>query len=50
VTFSIPANGTLRVTIPGGASVGAGGASPAFDISATRMLTPLPGLVTTLPL
>lgn len=50
VTFSIPSSGTLRVTIPGGASVGTSGTSTAFDIAANRMFVDLPGVVTGLTL
>jgi len=50
VTFSIVENGLLRVTIPGGASVGTGGAGTAFDISADRMGVGLPGIFPALPI
>lgn len=50
VTFSIPENGVLRVTIPGGANVGTSGANTAFDISASRMQVDLPGIFPALPI
>lgn len=50
VTFSIPSNGTLRVTVPGGASVGTAGANTQFNLSANRMFVDLPGVLTSLTL
>lgn len=50
VTFSIPAPGTLRVTIPGGADVGGGGTNTTVDVAANRMFVDLPGLATALTL
>jgi len=48
VTFNIPVNGTLRVTVPGGANVGTGGTTAGAYCSASAMLTPLPSQVTSL--